>query len=61
MDRPGQVTDTTGTSFGRLPLRMLSFYELTNSTAKREATRHKRIDETARLAAENRRANQWQE
>lgn len=28
-------------------------------TAKRPETRAKRIDETARLAAENRRANQW--
>ena len=29
------------------------------ATAKREATRTKRIEETARLAAENVRANQW--
>jgi uncharacterized protein YdeI (YjbR/CyaY-like superfamily) len=31
------------------------------SNAKTPTTRSKRIDETARLAAENRRANQWRD
>jgi uncharacterized protein YdeI (YjbR/CyaY-like superfamily) len=31
------------------------------SNAKKPETRAKRVDETARLAAENKRANQWRQ
>lgn len=43
-------------AFSRSPKRGILEWIL---NAKRSATRQKRIEETARLAAENKRANQW--